>query len=168
MTCERSAGKPIFCTRAASSGEQLVRPVHAAQGSAHEGTHGALLGHEDVAAVEPDEQRQASAAEGGGEQVGHDPMRLHDVPATLGERAAQGPPGAEKIERRYRRGGAGHALVGLERAAVAEELEALRRVAEGPHLDALFLPGGGETARRAAPASEPSRRPAPGRVPGRE
>ncbi len=88
----------------------------------------------------PTSSGAAGPQNAGGEEIGHHPVRLHEVPAAPGERAAHRPQGAQEIERRDRRRRTGHTLVGVQRAAVAEELPAFGGVTEGVHLDARLAP----------------------------
>ncbi len=74
-------------------------------------------------------------------------MGVDEVAAVGREVTAEGPPGAEGVERRGEGGAPLHPLVGLEAAAVAQHLQTLRGVAEGAHGDAAVVPAGGDFLR---------------------
>ena len=94
-----------------------------------------LLGEEDVAAVEADGQRRLPHRRCGDHPVGHDPVGMDEVEALPREEPAHGPPEAEpRREGVTSRRHAPHPLVRFEGPAVAEHLEPLGRVAEGPDL----------------------------------
>ncbi len=115
-----------------AAGEQ----PRAGQGPAGEAAYSRLLRQEHVAAVEPDGERHPAAGRGGHDPIGNDPVGMDQVEPPAADHAADGPPQAEQEERRHQGGARPDLLVRFERPAVAEDLRALRRIAEGDDLDA--------------------------------
>ena len=139
MTRASAVGKPSAQTRPTSSGEQPVKKSQAARVRRTTRARRTPLGEEDVAAVDADAERRARGEAAGERAVGQQPVSLHDVGSPQPKRAPHRAPGAGGVERRREQRGAAHALVGGEAAAVAEQLERHRRVAEGLDLDAAVV-----------------------------